>query len=85
MISRPAVGPTLAHDIERWACDGLWDVLVDAFDGSSRELTPTTAHDRLIWLDRFSNRWDARQGTLERDEAGAAAHHCPGRCRTRRC
>ncbi|MGB7983391.1 MAG: hypothetical protein WCF36_21645 [Candidatus Nanopelagicales bacterium] len=65
----PGAGPTLAEDLTIWAHDPVWADLVAVFGGDPCEL-PTDTSDRLAWLDRFSDRWDARKGVLERDETG---------------
>lgn len=65
----PGVGPDLAADLTRWAHDTVWEALVGAFGGDPSDMPADTA-DRLAWLDQFSDRWDARHGVLERDQAG---------------
>lgn len=64
----PNTGSSLRPSIDDWAHDQVWTELVAAFDGNPADLPIGTA-DRLAWLDAFSDRWDARAGRLERDQA----------------
>lgn len=69
-IALPGVGPDLPADLTAWAHDDIWAELVAGFGGDPHQLPePTSA--RLGWLDTFSDRWDARHGHLERDQADA--------------
>jgi hypothetical protein len=64
----PNIGSGLRPSIDDWVHDQVWTELVAAFDGNPADL-PTGTADRLEWLDAFSDRWDARAGKLERDQA----------------
>lgn len=66
-LALPGVGPDLQADLRDWAHDSIWDRLVAGFGGDPSQL-PEQTSERLAWLDIFSDRWDARQGHLERDQ-----------------
>lgn len=68
-LSLPGVGPDLVGDLSAWAHDPVWAQLVAAFGGDPAQI-PADTVDRLAWLDQFTDRWDARLGVLERDQAG---------------
>lgn len=65
----PGQGSDLTTDLADWAFDPSWVELVEAF-GADPKMMPATLHERLTWLDEFSDIWDFRQGRLERDEVG---------------
>lgn len=57
----------MQRDVSYWAHRPEIVDLVEAFSDHEVHL-PDETGDRLAWLDRFSDRWDARQGK-ERDQA----------------